>query len=340
MTRSARAASSYPHGRPRHISNPHGRPRHISHFISTKTVNPDIQTISSFLAVNQDNLSNIDVSKHELLVEVSANRFRFCVIDAAKQLCVGLEDYALDGLLLGNQQMQPLLEQIYRQHSLLSSQVWKNVWISFNTPHFTLVPEVFFRKEYAESYLQLVKGNTASESEQILNHCLETPDAQNIFTADRALREWFLNTYTLQIPTFLHQTSALIYGTLQLSVSKEIQTCLTLYFEDDFLTLVLARADKLLFCNKFAYKSAADMVYFVLFVLETLHFKPSSVNAFLYGEITPFSDDYQSLQRFLPNLSFGNSPANLGLSADFDDLPEHRYFSLYSIYLSTPQPVS
>ena len=302
-------------------------------------MNADIQIISSFLAVNQENLSTIDVSKHELLVEVSTNRFRFCIIDTDEQRCVGLEDYALDSFLLGNQEMLPLLEQIYRQHPLLNSQVWKNVQISFNTPHFTLVPEIFFRKEYAENYLQLVKGNPASESEQVLNHYLKKTDAQNIFTADRALREWFLGTYTLQIPTFLHQTSALIAGTLRLSASKEIQPCLTLYFEDDFLTLVLAQADKLLFCNKFAYKSTVDMVYFVLFALETLHLKPNDVKARLYGEITPFSDGYQSLQRFLPNLSFGNTPAGLGLSADFDDLPEHRYFSLYSIYLSNFQPV-
>ena len=288
----------------------------------------DTQPVASIVA-HDDYFDPQNASEMELLLEVSPNRFRFCVFEAAQPRCVALEDYAISNPL---EETQTALTRIYEEHPFLGFQTWKSVRVSFNMPHFTLVPNEYFRKEYTESYLQLVRGQDMAATEQALSHELLLVQARNVFAVNSAVREWFLNTYTLPTVGFLHQTSALIDGTLRQPTPQPAKATVALYFEDEFMTIVVAQEAKLLMCNKFAYKDAADMVYFVLFTLETLHLKPNDVAARLYGEITPYSDDYQSLQRFLPHLTFGKNAVNLQLPAVFEDFPEHRYFSLYSTY--------
>jgi len=290
----------------------------------------DIQTVASVVAIHDDHFDPQNAGAMELLLEVSPTRFRFCVFEAAQPRCLGLEDYAITNPL---EETQAALTRIYEEHRFLGLQTWKNVRVSFNMPHFTLIPNDYFRKEYTESYLQLVRGHGVSATEQVLSHELPMVQARNVFTVNSTVREWFLNTYTLPTIGFMHQTSALIDGTLRQPTPQQSKATVSLYFEEDFITIVVAQAAKLLICNKFAYKDAADMVYFVLFTLETLHLKPNDIAVCLYGEITPYSDDYQSLQRFLPHLTFGKNPVNLQLPAVFEDFPEHRYFSLYSTYL-------
>lgn len=77
------------------------------------------------------------------------------------------------------------------------------------------------------------------------------------------------------------------------------------------------------------------MGYFVMFVLDSLQLTPENVSCYLYGEITPYSEDYQLLKKFLPHLLFGKNPKKLALGDVFEDLPEHRYFSLYNIFFAT-----
>jgi hypothetical protein len=288
----------------------------------------NLPNIESVVAVRDAHFDPQQLAQLDLLIEVSPSRFRFCVFKNAEARCVCLEDYTLNPL----EETPASLNRIYDDHAFLGLQGWKNIRIVFNTPHFTLIPDAYFRKEYAENYLQLVRGNGIFASEQVLSHRLDAVAARNVFSVNRATRYWFLSTYAVSAVTFLHQTSALIDGSLRQQTPASLEAGLALYFEEDFLTIAVQQAGKLALCNKFAYKDAADMVYFVLFVIDTLQLKPAQVAACLYGEITPYSDDYQSLQRFLPNLSFGKKPEKIQLSEAFDDFPEHRYFSLYSAY--------
>ena len=51
-----------------------------------------------------------------------------------------------------------------------------------------------------------------------------------------------------------------------------------------------------------------------------------------YGEITSFSEGYIQLSESLKNIKFALNPTKLRFSQYFDDLPEHRYYTLFSSY--------
>jgi hypothetical protein len=289
--------------------------------------------ITPLLEIKDERFDAEKCAEYELMIELGAERLRFFVLESANRRVLCLEDYSIGGLP-NDKKWAVWLGKLFEEHPFLGADSWKNVVICFNTPSFTLIPDVYFRKEYANSYLGLIRGEIM-EGEQLLHQEVKKLEARNIFAVNKELWEWILTTYTIQLPAFVHQTGALIEGTLNLSAAEKGNTLMTFHFEDDFVTLTLARKEQLLFCNKFGYKTAADMGYFVMFVLDSLQLTPENVSCYLYGEITPYSEDYQLLKKFLPHLLFGKNPKKLALGDVFEDLPEHRYFSLYNIFFAT-----
>lgn len=289
--------------------------------------------ITPLLEIKDERFDPEKCAEYELMLEVNTERLRFMVFESGQKRVLCLEDYLMSGI--GREPNQSAwLSDLVQQNRLLSNNLWKSVSVSFNTPHFTLIPDEYFRKEYIGSYLELLRGETL-EHEQVVHREVRHLGARNVFAVQKSISEFMLNTYTLHKPIFLHQTHALIEGTLIQSKLEKDRSVMSLHFEDEYLTVTIAKNSRLLFCNKFAYKVASDMGYFVMFVLDSLGLRADDLSAFLYGEITPFSEDYQLLQKFLSHISFGNIPPKIMLGEAFEDLPEHRYFSLYNIYFAT-----
>ncbi len=271
------------------------------------------------------------LSDYHLCIEIGFNTFRYCVVDSTKKQCVCLEDYAFDSLVTKNTLIDSL-HSLYQQHSFLALNTWKNITVTFNTPQFTLIPTDLFRKEYIATYLQLIMGRKLSANDQVLSAPIDRINARNVFAVEKQIWDWLLNTYSLHSPNVHHQTNALIQSAFKQIPAKSEPTAV-LHFENEYVTIVVVEDSQLLICNRFAYKIAADMTYFVLFVLDNLKIKPDSINVHLSGEITPYSENYESLTQFLPNITFSKLPQGLSLSSSFEDLPEHRYLSLYNNYL-------
>jgi Protein of unknown function (DUF3822) len=271
------------------------------------------------------------LSNYHLCIEIGHDKFRYCVIDSSKNQCICLEDFEFDSLVAKNHLLDSL-HSLYQQHAFLALNNWKAITVTFNTPYFTLVPTDLFRKEYIATYLQLILGRNLSENDQVMSSPIESIDARNVFSVEKKIWDWLLNTYSLHSPDVHHQTDALIKNTFkQITTKGEPTACL--HFEDEYVTVVVVNNSQLLLCNKFAYKIAADMTYFVLFVLDNLKIKSDKINVYLSGEITPYSENYESLTQFLPNMTFSKLPQELSLSSSFEDLPEHRYLSLYNNFL-------
>lgn len=196
-----------------------------------------------------------------------------------------------------------------------------------------MVPSALYRKEYAGSYLALMRGSSlpAHEFAQAYAHGAE--GFLSVFNLEHPLADYFSEVYPLQPLTFVHQTSALVQATAALDRHSLATDTVYLYFEDEFVTILSRKKHQLRYCNRFGYKQVQDLVYYILYILDEQGLAPEKVNMVLYGEITPFAEAYTELSRFLPALSFGQPPPGLQLAAEFSDLPDHRYLSLYGLGL-------
>ncbi|WP_027302635.1 DUF3822 family protein [Rudanella lutea] len=291
-------------------------------------------TVSPIVTVRQDTFDTAQTEQSVLCMEVSKDHFRFSYLDSQKRIA-WLEDFAFPSLLT-ERSLADNLPAIFQDHSVLPAGPWQQVLVSVNSPAFTLIPKPLFRKEYASSYMTLMRGSALPPHEYA--HFFEQPNENfvSVFNVEHRLANYLAGVYPLQNLTFVHQTTALI--TASAAVDRHLISTqnLLLYFEDEFATVILRSNRELRFCNRFGFKNPLDLTYYLLYVIEELRLEPYSVNVLLYGEITPFADTYLQLAEFLPHMVFGQTPAGIRFDGDnFDDLPEHRYLSLYGLSLLT-----
>jgi len=283
------------------------------------------------ISIRSDRFGPEQSTRAVLCLEAGHDRFRFMAMDGQGQ-GQWLEDYAFPSLLT-ERAPTDLLTDIFRDHPLLTAGPWQEIRVSINTPSFTLIPQPLYRKEYAGSYLALMRGSELPAYEFAQAYLHESEGFLSVFSLSHTLADFFSEAYPLQPMTFVHQAGALLEATAALSQQTSDESPVYLYFEDEFVTVISRVGGKLQYCNRFGYKNAQDLTYYVLYILTELSINPETAVVMLYGEITPFAEQYTELSRFLARLRFGTYPAGLTLSSDFSDLPDHRYLSLYGLCL-------
>ena len=289
-------------------------------------------TLSPTVKVADDTFDPTRIARCTLCIEIDEARFRFCFVEEAPRRYVWLEDYAFD-TFLNDEEYLDKLKTLVAAHPYLPSDQWKDVRIAVNTPAFTMIPAPLFRKEYAADYLQLATGGAASAESRMLSHPVAPVDAYTLFTMPTAWSDWLLGQYPLQSIDFYHFTCPLIIGAIASHAEHDHPRLVTIHVEATHFILIYTEEKGLKFCNRFPYQNAAEMTYLVLFTMNRLQLLPEELKVLLYGEVTPFSELYAELARFIPKLHFGKSPKTIQYVPEFEDIPEHRYFGLLNTFL-------
>jgi hypothetical protein len=285
--------------------------------------------------VAQETFDSVRISRCTLCIEIDETRFRFCFIEEAPRRYVWLEDYAFD-TFLNEEEFLAKLKTLVAEHPFLPSDQWKDIRVSVNTFGFTMIPSTLFRKEYTADYLQLATGGPARPESRVLYHHLPSVDAYTLFTMPSTWSDWLLGQYPLQSIEFYHFTSPLVIGAQASHTEHEFSRLITIHLEPSHFILIYTDTGVLKFCNRFPYQNSQEMTYLVLFSLNQLQLLPEDVKVLLYGEVTPYSDLYTELARFIKNLHFGHSPRRIQYIDEFEDIPEHRYFGLLNTFFLEP----
>lgn len=298
-------------------------------------------SLAPTVAIHSDQFDLAKTRQSVLCMEVGHDRFRFLVQNAGRRGCY-FEDYTFPSLLT-ERPLTNVLPDVFREHPVLSAglhangvaqdRTWQEIRIAVNSSSFTLIPKPLFRKEYAGSYLGLMRGNTLPGHEFAQSYAHEAEGFLSVFNLEHPLADYFSEVYPLQPLTFVHQSSSLLQATANLDRHSLSRQNVWLYFDNEFVTIIHRADHQLRYCNRFGFKNAQDLAYYILYILDELKLVPDATTVSLYGEITPFADTYAELARFLPNLSFGQTPPGVSLTEEFDEVPEHRYLSLFGLCL-------
>lgn len=288
-------------------------------------------TLAPTVTIRSDSFDPAQAARLVLCLDVGRDRFRILVQDGRGR-ALYLNDYTFPSLLV-DRSLTGILPDVFRDHPVLSAGPWQEIRIAVNSSSFTLVPELLFRKEYAGSYLSLMRGNVLMAHEFAHSYVHQAEGFLSVFAMEHPFADYFSEAYPLQPLVFIHQVGALIQATADLDRHSLTSDNVYLYFEDEFVTILYRKDHALHYCNRFGYKNVQDLAYYVLYVLDEQKLSPQTIQVALYGEITPFAEAYTELSNFLPHLSFGQAPPGLPLATEFSDLPDHRYLSLYGLGL-------
>lgn len=280
--------------------------------------------IQPIFEVKDDRFDIGQIASCHLLIEVSKDRFRFAVFHTNNNVFMWMEDYQIITVFNENQLLETL-EQIYERHHFLAANYWKSVSLSVNSNYFTFIPGELFQRDDSSKYLNFAAGGQINDAHYIYDFKHQSIDAFNVFGVDKKLINWFKEMYTVKKITPVHLISTLVECIRQLPQPDGVHV----HVEEGNLIIVYFKDKTLQFCNRFNYRTPQDAAYHVLFVFNQLNLTATTPLTF-YGEITTFSEVYAMVSKTVTSISFGKMPPNLKFSYFFDDMPEHRYCSLFS----------
>lgn len=277
-----------------------------------------------------DDLFDIDHLHHYTLsIQVSQFHFKFCITDSINKRCMLVEDYIFDNPLSAIDYTKQL-ELLYEDHWLLKAGFWKSIKLSVKNLKFSLVPASLFDAEYAPDYLNFV--SEIDKSDELYHFKHSSNDMVNVFVAEKHITDWFKSKYPGKNLEIFHHTSLFIEALLQ-NNAKYTDRTMHVNVEVGMITIVVKNGHHIEFCNSYKYKTANDLLYFVMFAFDELNLDANILPLILTGNIKEESEHVEKLSKYIRFVNFSNRTQTLKFGYKFDEIADHNYFDLYSLHL-------
>ena len=280
--------------------------------------------------IKSESFSSKSLPSYTLCLLVGVKDFQFAVIDKQQNTCLYIEDYRLENIKTVNSRVEALLE-ICNSHPLLRSYKWGTIKLVFKSSKFTLVPNSFFIPEAASDYL-VMNSDIKTKIEDIYFYKHISTTTSNIFATDKKVLELVKKIYPSKSIQVIHQGSALIEGILRYDDHSHKKSMFA-YIDRGVLHLLVTQDKKLLFYNQFGIKVSDDYVRYVMLIFKELKLSPKESSLIIWGMIKQDSPHLTQIKKYIRNISLGHKPNFLTFTKEFEDLSDHRYFDLYSIFL-------
>lgn len=279
----------------------------------------------------KDEKFDIDhLHNYSLSIQLGVRDVQICVIDSKKNRVLVVEDYLLLNIKTVNSRLAAV-KKLVDNHRFVKAGFWKEVKISVKTHKFTLVPAPHFVEEARVDYLAINSAiNPKIEDVYFYKHI--NSSTCDIFAADSRLINWFKSLYPSKPVNIVHQGSALIQGILRYKdhTHEKMMFCL---FDKGILHVVVTWQLRLLYYNQFAVKDAKDYLRYVMIAFKEFGLSQKTTKVSIWGNVTPQTEPVALLKKYIRNISFGHRPSYQKFGYMFDDINEHQYFDVYSIFL-------
>ena len=188
----------------------------------------------------------------------------------------------------------------------------------------TLIPDELFDKENSKKILEL----TSNVYDLIRSDLLSDINTHLIYTIPDLINDiaftFFPNAKQKA------QQSLLIEQFIKLDENKNNAY---IYIGENSLNITAFKNGKLLLNNSFDFETKEDILYYTLFAFEQLKLNTETVSTRLYGEIIKGDEKHQLLYEYIRNIKFGSRPHHLNFSSEFNKIPEHQFYGLFSQYI-------
>ena len=185
----------------------------------------------------------------------------------------------------------------------------------------TLVPDLLYKEEENE---QILSFNTKI-SGKVLADSINEQQAHLIYSVSDNI----LNIVNNFFPKAKQksQESMLIK---QYSKSKKNTQKAFIYFNNKHIIVTVFNNNKLIFNNSFNFNTKEDLLYYVLYSFEQLNISTEDIDTEILGDIQKNDEYFNLLYDYIRNLSLAKRPSQLNFPKEFEGLPEHKYFGLFT----------
>ncbi len=269
------------------------------------------------------------IGRYKLCFALTPTQCRLVVFDIKSDHCLCYESYTTDVVLETDEQFLQAFSSLVDTHSFASAGYWQQITLMMGQQEFTYVPDEYFRTEHALSYLRFnTTLNTSKSYIQFSEHQLASTNC--LFSMPKIISDWIEEKYPNQKTgiTYVHQTASFLEGLLlQENQSNQVHALI----EGNQLFVAVLDKQNLLFLNRFEFKNAEEVAYFILAVSDDIKINSQKLEVILYGQINKKGRVFHLLDRYA-YVKFAKRPANLSFGYQFDQLESHQGFDLFSLY--------
>lgn len=219
-------------------------------------------------------------------------------------------------------------EELWKSSPFERADEWKSISCAVAHTKFTLTPSSLFDEESKKKIFEF--NHALGEDDKLHSDNLHELEAKNIFAISRTFEADMRKRF--KAIHFLHNATAFA-GTLLVQNRNNLQKKVFVNFHTVYFEVVIFFERDIVFCNSFEYKTPEDIAYYILFIYEQLKLNTDSVELLLSGEIQKSSAHHELLYTYIKHIQFVLRPVGFQYSHKLEDIPSHKFYSLFTQYL-------
>ena len=282
-----------------------------------------------FMIINP-NISIIDNSFFDssfnktIVLKFSRDNFAYSVFDSYRNMFVAFESWYFKEFW-DLSQISKLIDENSDKIKILKQNYYKIVVI-IDTPIHTLIPDEIYSFDKLKSYLTF--NHFIRNNEIVLVDDISNIISKNIYWLPLEI-DVFISKYFTNYK-YCHISSIFLNP---IFIETDMSDKVFVNISGNTLLVIVTEANKLKYCNTFVFKSAEDLIFYLLNMFKQLKLNPDSVPLILVGEFDKKSAIYNLIYRYIRNVSFGNRPTVFQYFSEINNLNQHYYFSIFNSVL-------
>jgi hypothetical protein len=259
-----------------------------------------------------------------LSVKITENSLIGAALNKTKNIIFSFEKWSIQNKE-GFFGISESLKKIYEDSSLLKRK-YNNSTFLIDTGVHTIIPEKFFSENDAKKYLEF--NFSLNSNEKINTDDIKSIAAKNIYLLpaeiEISVKKLFQNY------CFQHVSSVLAASLLSMN---EPQEKVLVNISSGRIDILASKNKDLLFCNSFYFKSAEDMIYYILQVYKQLNLDPQFVPVMLAGDIEKKSAAFEIIYKYIKDIFFCKPSDKMDCIKEIKEMKDHKNYCLFNSFV-------
>ncbi len=270
---------------------------------------------------------------YNLSLHVGERDFQMLVTDTSNNHVMLVEDYIFPKIKSPVKTLN-ILQKIFDDHHLLMAGFWDSISVAWKNKKFSFVPKNLFSDNMLSGYLR-INADYSPKSDIAFINLHKRGNYYTVFAGEKEIANFIHNSYPSIHVKHFHQSEVLIEGLLRIN---NHQTPKIILFADRFfMHIAIFKVGLLQFYNQFPIHNFEDYTRYIDMAAKELQIELNEQPVTFYGYMGKNTPHYEALNQFINTLEPGRRPKGMRFNFVFDELSDHQYFDLFSIYLANSQ---
>lgn len=273
-----------------------------------------------FDIVNEDPAAE-DAGQCRLLLEVGSCSLIFVLLNVRGMRPVAVRVYNWDPIK--NQDAELILRSILDEDSILSQFQPNEIFLTYNFPESSLVPEKFYGTDMARPVTELIYGDLSQDlvlEEKIpwfeFHNVYRVPPRIHFLMQEKFPTARFWHFYSLQLKCY------------KMFTAKEETAFLKVFFYPDKMIVLASKRGQLQLIQHFSYQHSKDALYHLVNCSHQLDMNRQELVLELSGLIEKKSALYEDLELYFLNIRFDSMEDSIKMTDGLIQYPGHFFSSL------------